>query len=192
MTSASRGLTWAFAALLAVAATPTIHAASDSAAARSKLNSELPAGVTLARASCDQTAGAIKEAVAKDTGMAGSILASGIMARTPKQGHGELSCECLMKLTRAAIASDQQQASMLVQMASSMRPDCADALNNLLAGGADTTDTPGLFNAADIYAFGVGFGPGFPGSPGFVGSPPSGSVALPPPAGTPVTNMTNG
>lgn len=187
--SASRGLTWAFAALLAVAATPSIYAVSDSAAARSKLSAELPAGVTLAKASCDQTAGAIKEAVAKDTGMASSILASGIMARTPKQGHGELSCECLMKLTRAAVASDVQQASMLVDLATSMRPDCADSLNSLLAGG-NGTNTPGLFNTADDYAFGIGFGPGFPGSPGFVGSPPSGAVALPAASPTPVTSST--
>lgn len=190
MTFASRGLTWAFAALLAVGTAPTIHAASDSAAARSKLSSQLPAGVLLAKASCDQTAGAVRAAVAKDTEMASSILISGILARTPKQGHGELACECVVKLTRAAIASDNQQASMLVETASSLRPDCADALNNLLAAGA-TSDVPGLFNTADDYAFGVGFGPGFPGSPGFVGSPPSGSVALPPPSPTPVTSAAN-
>ena len=65
--------------------------------------------------------------MAKDTGMATSILATGIMAKSPKRGHGELACECVVKMTRAAIASDSQGASKLVDMASSMRPDCADA-----------------------------------------------------------------
>ncbi len=191
----SRGLTWAFAALLAVATTPTSHAASESAAARSTLSSELPAGVTLARASVDQTAAAVRSSVAKDPGMGVSILTTAIMAKTPKQGQGELSCENLAKLTRAAVASDMQQASILVERASSMRPDCADSLNNLLYAGANdhgTTGVPGLFATADDFAFGVGFGPGFPGSPGFVGSPPSGSVALPAPSATPVTSTTNG
>ena len=36
--------------------------------------------------------------------------------------------------------------------------------------------------------FGTGFGAGFPGAPGFVGSPPSGGIALPP---TPVTASVN-
>ena len=192
---ASHGLTWAFAALLAVATTPTIHAATESAAARSRISSELPAGVSLARASVDQTAAAVRSAVSKDPGMGESILTTAIMAKTPKQGQGQLSCENLTKLTRAAVASDMKQASMLVERASSMRPDCADSLNNLLVAGANNqtnTDVPGLFDTADDYAFGSGFGPGFPGSPGFVGSPPSGSVALPAPSPTPVTSSMNG
>ena len=193
--SASRGLSWAFAALLAVATTPMTHAASDSAAARNKLSAELPAGVSLATASVDQTAGAVRASVAKDPEMSGSILTSAILAKTPKQGRGQLSCPSLTKLTRAAIASDMKQASMLVEQASSMRPDCADSLNNLLVAGANTratTDVPGLFDVAEDFAFGAGFGPGFPGAPGFVGSPPSGSVALPAASPTPVTSAMNG
>ena len=193
--SVSRGLSWAFAALLAVATTPTIYAASESAAARSKLSAELPTGVSLATASVDQTAGAVRASVAKDPDMGGAILASAIAAKTPKQGRGELSCANLAKLTRAAVASDMKQASMLVEQALASRPDCADSLNNLLVAGANdrsTSDVPGLFNTADDFAFGVGFGPGFPGSPGFVGSPPSGSVALPAASPTPVTSSTNG
>lgn len=47
-------------------------------------------------------------------------------------------------------------------------------------------DTPG-----DLYGgFGVGFGPGFPGSPGFTGSTPSGAIALPP-LPTAVTSVVN-
>ncbi len=186
MTPASRGLTWAFAAALAVAAPAAFaaFAADNNAAALSKIASQLPNGVTLRKANCDQTAAAIKQAVARDTEMASSILKAGILVRTPKQGQGELPCECLTKLTRAAIASDTKDANMLVELASSMRPDCADDLTSLL--GANETDT------ANAYAFGVGFGPGFPGSPGFVGSPPSGSVALPPPSSTPVTTVVPG
>ena len=36
--------------------------------------------------------------------------------------------------------------------------------------------------------FGGGFGPDFPGAPGFTGSPPSGGIALPPVAVTSVVN----
>ncbi len=38
----------------------------------------------------------------------------------------------------------------------------------------------GSFATDDYGGFGVGFGPGFPGSPGFTGSAPSGAIALPP------------
>ncbi len=118
------------------------------------------------------------------------ILTAAVRAKTPKVG--DIRCDDLAKLTRAAVAADSQQASQLVERASSLRPDCADELNNLLVTNAANPETPGLFNIEDAYAFGIGFGPGFPGSPGFVGSPPSGSVSLPGASPTPVTSATNG
>ena len=181
MFPASRGLLGAFAALLAVAVSP-LQAASDSAIARGKLDAELQPAVTLSKASVDQTAAAIKSAVAKDPGMATSILAAGIIARLPKQNRGQISCEDVAKMTRAAIASAPNQASQLVQKASSIVPDCADTLNSLIGsiGGDDLSF---------LFAIGIGI-PGFPGSPGFVGSAPSGSFAFPPLASPSPSPMT--
>ena len=188
MTSARRALLSAIAAVLAVSATSAYAASISMAAARSKLSSELPAGVSLAKASVDQTAGAVRSAVSKDTSDATDLLRAAIMAKEPKQGHGRLSCPDVDKLTRAAIASDALDASKLVDTASSLHPECADDLATLVnAGSGDATTGAGLFAPADTYGFGVGFGPGFPGAPGFVGSAPSGGFALPPATPAPAT-----
>ena len=76
------------------------------------------------------------------------------------------------------------------------RSDYKDATNY-----KDRTDAPvaGINNLGalgDDPGFGVGFGPGFPGAPGFVGSAPSGGFALPPvtlpsPVTAPVTSVVN-
>ena len=59
-------------------------------------------------------------------------------------------------------------------------------------GDLSERDINGLGLNDNSYGFGTGFGsgsdPGFPGSPGFVGSTPSGGIALPP---TPVTAVVN-
>ena len=189
MISARRTLLGAAVVLLTAAAS-SAQAAESAAAARSQLASELPAGVSLAKASVDQTAGAVRGAVAKDKTDATEILRVAIMSKEPKSG--KLPCADVNKLTRAAIASDAGAASQLVDTASSLHPECADDLNSLLSTAASNTDnTPGLFGPSEEYGFGIGFGPGFPGSPGFVGSPPSGAIALPPaPNPTPPTGNT--
>ena len=190
MTFASRGLSWAFAAVLAVAM-PAAHSAwavADSATAK-MLGAQLPAGVTLAKASISQTAAAVSAAVSQRPDKAVDIVQVAIMAKTPKQGHGELSCDNLLKIAKAGISAAPDKSSEIVQMAASLHPECADALNSLVA---TANNGSGLYGAADDYAFGVGFGPGFPGSPGFVGSAPSGAFALPPVTPKPVTSTTNG
>ena len=72
-----------------------------------------------------------------------------------------------------------------------MQPGCADSLNALVANPTSTSNAPSGFDTPqDLYGgFGVGFGPGFPGSPGFTGSTPSGAIALP--SGD-VTSVVNG
>ena len=80
----------------------------------------------------------------------------------------------------------------MVDTAASLHPECADDLNSLLGGPNGTeTNGAGLFGPAESYGFGVGFGPGFPGAPGFVGSAPSGGFALPPASPAPVTSTVN-
>ena len=76
--------------------------------------------------------------------------------------------------------------------ASSLHPECADELNKLVNNTGSEVNGAGLYAPADDYGFGVGFGPGFPGAPGFVGSAPSGGFALPPATPPQTTNTTNG
>ena len=180
---AGRRLSWAFAACLALGALPdpAAHAATDAANAAA-LSTNLPSNVTLAKASVDQVAGALHEAVKQHHDDAVDLLKIAILAKTPKQGHGELACADLKKLVRAAISAATDKASQCVDMAASLHPECADGMQDTLTG---------MLGGDEAGGFGNGFGPGFPGSPGFVGSPPSGGVALPSPAATPVTSVTN-
>ena len=179
-----RGLPWAMAALMVVAL-PVTHsswAAVDGAGRL--LNSELPAGVSLKHATLDQTYDAVHAAVAAHPDMATSIVQTAIMVKANK--NGGTNCTAVRQIANAAMTAAKDRSSEILQMALSVAPDCADALNQVLDDQAvNTYDAP-----TDLYGgFGVGFGPGFPGSPGFTGSPPSGAIALPPVA---TTNVMNG
>ena len=188
-----RGLPWALAAIAAVAlpgVTPT-WAAPRSAAAK-LLSSQLPEGVTLAYASVPQTAKALRAAASERPEMAPSLTQTAVLARTPRQGQGELSCADLNKIVSGGVNGAPSQSNEIVQMALSLHPECADSLNAFLTSAPANNAPNGFDTPQDIYGgFGVGFGPGFPGSPGFTGSPPSGAIALPP-AANPVTPNQNG
>ena len=188
-----RSLPWVLAAMTAVAL-PGVYSASaapSGSATTKMLSAQLPSGVSLAKASCAQTTKALSSAVSQRPDLATSLTEAAVLARTPKQGQGELSCDCLTKIVGGGVAAAPAQSNAIVQMALSLHPECADSLNALLAttnGNAPSGfDTP-----QDLYGgFGVGFGPGFPGSPGFTGSPPSGAISLPP-ATVATTSDTNG
>ena len=182
------------------------------------LQAQLPADTTLVKADCAQLAHAVTLATRAHHADATAILAAALV-RNPKKGahpsEGKLPCACAARLLRASMLAAPDRASALLELASSLCPDCADSFQAVVAvlddknpvdgkdsvgpapaanepapaanNGPDGFDTPG-----DLYGgFGVGFGPGFPGSPGFTGSPPSGAIALPPGL-TPVTTTTNG
>ncbi len=183
-------LPWALAAVMAVAA-PGVYSARAAAAPLSVklLNAQLPAGVTLAKASVADTANALSAAAAKRPDLAESLTQTAIVAKTPKKGQGQLSCSSLDKLVSAGIGAAPAQSNEIVQMALAMHPECADSLNALLNGPSNNNTTEIYNSPQDLYGgFGVGFGPGFPGSPGFTGSPPSGAIALPPSVVTAVLN----
>lgn len=181
-------------------ATPRAQGATDTANAAA-IRSNLPTEVTLKQASIKQTAAALHEAVRQHHDDALDLLRIAILAKTPKQGHGELSCEDLRRLVQAACTAAVDKTSQLVDLANSLHPDCADSLQNLLAAaGGDAFGSSGdAFGSGgdayglggDGYGFGVGFGPGFPGAPGFVGSGPSGGFALPPASPAPLTPTRN-
>ncbi len=163
---------------LALAAAPCARAATDAANAAA-LRTNLPAGITLKRATIKQTADALHETVVQHHDDAVDLLRIAILVKMPKQWEGKLSCEDLRRLAQAAVTAAPDKASQLVDLAATFETDCADSLQTLLTSAEALGD------------LGAGFGPGFPGSPGFVGSPPSGSVALPNPSPTPVTPTTS-
>lgn len=182
--STGRRFTRACAAVLAVVLTaaPCAHAATDTANA-SVLRANLPPNLTLKQASIAQMVKALHEAVVQHHDDAVDLLRIAVLAKTPKQGDGLLSCEDLIRLVRAATTAATDKTSQLIDMGASLHPECADSLQNLLAGADALGEDAGN-------GFGIGFGPGFPGSPGFVGSAPSGAFALPP-VTNPVTAVTN-
>lgn len=191
---------WALAVLLATAApgVPSVWALS-SAATVTLLKSELPSGVTLSSASVSQISSALRAAITSHPESAVSLTEVAILAKTPKKGQGTLSCRSLTKIVSASVSAAPDKSSETVEMALSMHPQCADALNALLSEPGTNQVAPRTINgnapdgfntASDEYGgFGVGFGPGFPGSPGFSGSTPSGAIALPP---NQVTTVLNG
>ena len=183
---------WALAACAAVvlSGAPSAWALSN-AASTNLISSKLPAGVTLAKASIAQTAKALGSSTLEQPSSAATLTKVAVMAKTPKTGQGELSCENLYRLMRAAMDGAPQQSSNITQMALSLHPECADYINRVLddRGGNGGIAPDGFNTPEDRYGgFGVGFGPGFPGSPGFTGSPPSGAIALPPGLVTSVVN----
>lgn len=189
------GLSCAFAALLVVAA-PGVHssfAAAASTPSSRLLSSKLPSGVTLTKASFAQTAEALKAAATERPDLAVSLLEAAISSRTVN-GKFQDGCNMLVKLVQNAAEGAPKKAGQLAEAADALEPDCAETLDQYLASvnlPALNADPNSVTGEVGQGAFGAGFGPGFPGSPGFIGSAPGGSIALPP-VGVPVSADTNG
>ena len=184
--SGRRGLPWLLAAVMAVvlSCAGSIRAAEGNAA--SLLSAELPAGVTLRHASSEQMNAAVRAAVKEHPEMAPNIVRAAILAKSARHEGKEMDnkdgvgapCGMIVGIVRSAIASAPDKASDITQVALSLDPDCADALNSAIGnGGFGDRSGLNIDNSPDDFygGFGVGFGPGFPGSPGFTGSPPSGA-----------------
>jgi hypothetical protein len=155
------------------------------------LSSDLPSGLTLRSASIDQVGDALYTATSQHPDMAMSFLEVAILAKRPPPHHGNMPCPDLIKLLKKTIGAAPNEARQLLELAISLDPECTDTLNDLLA---DPTllGIPGVGNGegSAAYGFGAGLGADFPGSPGFTGSPPGGTTALPPTVTTPVTTVT--
>lgn len=186
------GLSCAFATVLA---SSSFAAASGSAG--SLLKSKLPSGLTLRNANAKQTVLALKAAAAEKPDMAVELLQAAILGKTKPDGKFEYGCKVLVQLVDAASAAAPAKTNEITEEALSLDPDCADDLNQYLTSGG----RPGLTGtSADPNAvggevgeggLGAGMGTGFPGSPGFVGSAPGGTIALPP-VGVAVTDVGSG
>jgi hypothetical protein len=158
------------------------------------LDSDLPAGVTVKRASIDQLSDALYTATSQHPDLAMKLLEVAILAKTPPPHDGHLPCPDLITMLRKTVGAAPDQARQLLELAISLDPDCTDALNNILAdptliGLPANSFGNGLGGNS---GFGAGLGSSFPGSPGFTGSPPGGATALPPSTGVPTTATQNG
>ncbi len=193
------GLSYAFAALLVVAA-PGVRSSFAAAATSPSirlLNSKLPQGLTLSKASLPQTATALKAAATERPELAVSLLQAAITSHTIN-GKFTGDCSGLVKLVQAAAEGAPKKSRELSEAADSLDPECADALDQYLTDAGQPTlgqngsgRGEGAAGAEGDSGDGAGLGTGFPGSPNFVGSAPGGTLALPP-TGVAVSSDTNG
>ncbi len=176
---------WVAAAVLAFAlpVTPSAWAANDALTIK-LLDSQLPQGVNLKKATLDQTADALGVAATQRPDLAPSLLKIAILARRPPPHHGNLPCPDLIKLLRKTVEAVPDDARQLLELAISLDPECADVLTKLLEDPTQLGLSANAFSGN--FGFGLGLGNEFPGSPGFTGSPPGGTLALPPVSSQPV------
>ena len=144
------------------------------------LSAQLPSGVTLKKASIDQTGDALYTAASQRPDLATSLLQIAVIAKRPPPRHGNLPCPDLIKLLKKTVAAVPDQARQLIELAISLDPECTDELDSLLKDPTQLGLSADAFNTGFGGTFGFGLGGDFPGSPNFVGSPPGGTLALPP------------
>ena len=186
------GAVWAMAVVLAGA--PLANAASGPSNAQ-LLKAQLPSGETLTAAPIKDVEAAVTAAVLKRPEAADQFVKLAILAKTPK--HHAIDCPLVKDIVAAAVKAAPAKAREISEMANALVPDCADSIYDALGapaptGGASAANVPGAAPAEGDSGFGAGFGPGFPGSPGFSGSSPSGGFALPTPVPPAVTSTVNG
>ena len=194
-------LAWVAAALMVVALPSAKSAFAATVPSAQLLSSQLPAGVTLSRASASQLAGALHTAVAKDPQRAASLTAAAINAKKKSTG---MNCSLLRSFVDSAMSAAPSKSREIIEAAMAAMPECSEAMTRLLgslpasargtgnavapAGGIGTV---GEVATQDASGFGAGLGSGFPGSPGFSGSAPSGAFAFPTVTSTSLTSTTN-
>ncbi len=158
------------------------------------LQAQLPAGTTVPQADCEQLARAVGRATLAHRVDAPAILSAVLGGET---GKAKRPCACVTRIFRVAVAAAPTRASALLETASALYPDCADALAAALNAADDknavdakdgpkevrSADAPSMTrDFGDTYANdpatadlsdrdfgGLGFGGGF--GPGFPGSP---------------------
>lgn len=204
-------------AALAAVGTVGLYAVATDSEAGQLLASELPAGTSLSTASNEQVVVATRKAVRKAPRLAVSVVRVAILSKTPPRSRRPLEssagssgrfkdvidrskedpcppCDFVVGVARSAILEASSETSQIIEEASALCPSCAGDLQNLANDpglGIGIGGSNAFYDAAGPFGFGAGLGPGFPGSPGFVGSAPGGVLSLPPtgPAVTAVLNQ---
>ena len=207
--------------LLFVSVSGSLAAATDTETGVRLLSAQLPSGKTIAQTDCEQLCRVVGRVTLTHRADAVAILSAALTGGVKKDAShapAKRSCECVTRLFRVAVHAAPTQSSALLDAASALCPECADELAAALRQGDDknvvddkngpahaaaadpaTNNPTGLGNndpavdgdLSDRNYGGLGFGPGFPGSPGFVGSSPSGAIALPGSTPVPTTNVMN-
>ena len=175
-------ITAAVALCLSVLAVPTRSSASASASQTGAqlLQAQLPPETPLPQATDEQLTRAVSLATRAHRADAVAILTAALTRggrKDPRATEAKLPCTRVAGLLHAAVAAAPEKASGLLELAGSLYPN-----------GLNLEDP----QVRDINLVVGGFGPGFPGAPGFVGSPASGGVALPSPVAPQVTPVVNG
>ena len=158
------------------------------------LVAQLPTGVTIQQADCEVLAKAVTKATLAHRNDAPAILQAALSNGNTEETlrkEDRRSCECVGRIVRASIKAAPSQASGITDMAMALYPDCATSLASILDGRATEQPVAGISTLGGAEPSGGGTGAGFPGSPTFGGSSPSGGFALPTPAATPVTSVSN-
>ena len=182
------------------------------------LRAELPKGASIQQTDCELLSRAVSRATLAHRADAPAILnaalTNGNTEDVPRK-EDKRPCECVAHIVRACVKVAPEQASAVLDVALALYPDCSDALATILDeakknlqaydynnNGAEEP-VAGINNVGNVNptgsGFNNGFGAGFPGSPGFSGSTPTGGTALPssgitalPPSGvTAVTSAVN-
>ncbi len=131
--------------------------------------------------------------MAKNPDLAVRLTEAAIKARESKKSG--LSCSQLRSLVDAAISAAPGKSREIVEAAMAMKPECGEELNRSVGAGrvgpqGGILGTVGQNPTDEAQGFGAGLGSGFPGSPGFIGSAPSGAFAFPPVAVASLTPTT--
>ena len=156
------------------------------------LQAQLPNGTSLEQLSCESLARAVGRATLAHRPEAAAILSAALTRRN------KVPCACVIRVFRVSLSAAPAQASTLLETASALYPDCAEALTAALdeANDKDVADDKNVVAASnasnapheanfdpnvrgfgdeapddlsDRDTSGLGFGGGF--GPGFPGSP---------------------
>ena len=195
-------------ALLLLPVNGLLAASTNDVEASQSLTAELPTEVTLGAASQDQVVVATRKAVRRTPKLTVAIVRAAILSKSPSARRSTAGdrfkdvvdrskeslcppCSFVLGVARAAIQSNADVASAIIEEASSLCPGCASDLQALLTDPGLVLGGPEEFITGP-FGFGVGLGPGLPsGGPSGGAGPPSGGILFLPPVSRPVTSVMN-
>ena len=121
--------------LVSTGSTTRLHAATASIETGVRLLQEqLPASARLSRTECEPLARAVGRATLAHRPEAAAILSAALTGggKDPRRASDKFSCGCVIRIFRVSIAAAPAQASALLETASALYPDCAEAFASTL------------------------------------------------------------
>ena len=152
-------------------------AAGDPATGARLLRAQLPANVSAAVADCEGLSRAVVRAIYADRVHAPDILAAALGDGLDRKQPLRRSCKCVVHIFRNAVIVAPRQASGLLETASALYPECADALTEALDAAGDknpVADGKDRGSAGRAHGNdGSNTAPGTTGDPGNLGGNPN-------------------